>query len=231
MTTGRRLRNALILTVAAVLGILLGIGGGTLALWSDTASGSGTISSGYEYFAAGRVDATRAAKDKKASVSLGAAEAETLLKDGEVAVPLQTDSLSQGNKGLRYELTPPEWTGGIFGASDVSVFRVSAPSECTVANTPTTAQDYSSTPVSADYSETTDPTIEYWCVTATLKNDGEVGQYENTATVTAKDPAGTTVEASDSWKASVRLRLDPKQEPTRDIVFEYETFRPGGATP
>ncbi|RAF61441.1 hypothetical protein DN546_35345, partial [Burkholderia multivorans] len=86
----------------------------------------------------------------------------------------------QGNKGLRYELTPPDWSGGIFGASDVSVFRVRAPSECTVANTPTTAQDLRSTPVSAEYSETTDPTIEYWCVSAKLKNNGEVGHLDGT---------------------------------------------------
>ncbi|KZE09936.1 SipW-dependent-type signal peptide-containing protein [Brevibacterium casei] len=228
MKSNISLKNTLILSLAAVLGILLGIGGGTLALWSDNASGTGEISSGYEYFAAGRVDDTQAAKGKKASVSLGAAEAETLLKDGEVAVALQTDSLSQGNKGLRYELTPPDWSGGIFGASDVSVFRVRAPSECTVANTPTTAQDLRSTPVSAEYSETTDPTIEYWCVSAKLKDNGEVGQYENTATVTAEDPAGTKVEAKDSWNAKIRLGLDPKQEPNRDIVFKYETFRPGG---
>ena len=229
MKSNISLKNTLILSVAAVLGILLGLGGGTLALWSDNASGTGEISSGYEYFAAGRVDDTQAAKDSKASVSLGAAEAEILLKDGEVAVPLQTDSLSQGNKGLRYDLTPPDWSGGIFGASDVSVFRVTNPAECTVANTPMTPQDLRSTPVSSDYSDTTDPTIEYWCVTAMLRNNGEVGRYENTATVTAEDPAGTRVEATDSWNASVRLGLDPKQEPKRDIVFEYETFRPGGA--
>ncbi|MBE8146195.1 hypothetical protein IOD13_05080 [Brevibacterium casei] len=77
MKSNISLKNTLILSLAAVLGILLGIGGGTLALWSDNASGTGEISSGYEYFAAGRVDDTQAAKDKKASVSLGAAEAET----------------------------------------------------------------------------------------------------------------------------------------------------------
>lgn len=227
----RKLRNTGILSVAAALGILLGVGGGTLALWSDTAHGDGEISSGYEYFAAGRVENTRAAKDGSVKVGIGPAEAEVLLKNGEVAVPLQTDSLSQGNKGLRYEITPPTWSDGIFGASDVSIFRVGAPSECTVPNTPSTPQELRSTPVSADYSDTTELTTEYWCVTAKLKNGGVVGEYENTATVTAKDPAGTEVEAKDSWNAKVGLGLDPKKEPTREIAFDYETFRPGGATP
>ncbi|RAD67352.1 hypothetical protein DN508_34785, partial [Burkholderia multivorans] len=48
MKSNISLKNTLILSLAAVLGILLGIGGGTLALWSDNASGTGEISSGYE---------------------------------------------------------------------------------------------------------------------------------------------------------------------------------------
>lgn len=227
----RKLRNTGILSAAAALGLLLGVGGGSMALWSDTAHSGGEIASGYEHFAAGRVNDTHPAQDGTVAVGLGPAEAATLLEDGELAVALQTDSLSQGNRGLRYTLTPPAWESGVFGASEVSVFRVSAASDCTVAKTPARASALASTPVSADYSDTTDDTVEYWCVTAKLKNGGEIGDYTNTATVTAEDPAGTTVDAQDSWTARIRLGLDPKQEPTHEIVFAYETFRPGGTAP
>ncbi len=224
-------RTAAVLSAFAALGILIGAGGTSLALWSDTAHGDGEISSGYEHFAAGRVDDAQPANDGRVTVGIGPADAETLIRDGEVAIPLQTDSLSQGNKGLRYELTPPAWSDGIFGASDVIVFPVRTPGDCTVANAPAAQGELTSTPVSADYSDTTAPTTEYWCVTATLKNNGTVGEYENTATVTAEDPAGTEVEAKDSWKATVGLGLDPKKEPTHEITFAYETFRPGGEQP
>lgn len=214
----------------AVAGLLLGAGGGTLALWGDTEKVAGSIGSGYEYFAAGRLDHTTAATRHQANVPIGQDDAAKLLDDKSIAIPLQTDSLSQGNKGLRYTVHEPVWSG-IFGAADVSVFRVDAADECTVANVPSVSEELNSTPVSADYSSSTTNTVEFWCVVAALPNNGTVGAYKNTATATAEDPAKVTVTDDDSWNAKVDLGLSPKAEADHVVGFTYETFRPGEQSP
>lgn len=218
------------ISACAIAGLLLGAGGGTLAMWSDSENAAGSIGSGYEYFAAGRLDHTAAATNHRASVTIGKDDAAKLLDDKSIAIPLQTDSLSQGNKGLRYTVDEPEWSG-IFDAADVSVFRIATATECTVANAPSTPEGLTSTPVSAAYSNSTTNTVEFWCVAARLPNNGTVGAYKNTATVTAEDPAKVTVDDDDSWNAKVDLGLDPKAEADHLIGFTYETFRPGDQRP
>lgn len=226
-------RKVGIISACASAGLLLGASGGSLAMWKDTETLSGAIGSGYEYFAAGRADHTTAAVDHRANVTIGKADAAKLLDDKSLAIPLQTDSLSQGNKGLSYTVDEPEWSG-IFGAADVSLFRVAAESECAVVSAPagpTAPDDLTSTPVSADYSTSTTNTVEFWCLVATLPNNGTVGDYKNTVTATAEDPAKVKVKDDDSWNAKVDLGLDPKAEADHVLTFTYETFRPGDQRP
>lgn len=232
MTTTRR-RGALAVTVAALAGAAVGIGGSSLALWRDAAEVGGAVSTGYQYFAVGSPGSTVPAPSGTATVTVGREAATALLRDGEVAVPIQVDSLSQGNKGLRYELTTPDtWGQGLLAAGGATVFRVPTAAACDVdalspgtlpAPGPTT-----STPVPATYTTGTDPVTEFWCVYAAYDGPDERGEYENTATVTATAPDGREVTGEDDWHAVVVEDLDPAAEPDHTITITATTFRPGG---
>lgn len=222
----RRTRNTLVVSLAALLGVALGSGGASLALWSDAEVFSGSISSGYEYFAAGHIDDTDPAAGGVASVSIGAEEAEILFEDREVAVALQADSLSQGTKGLHYRAAEPEdWGDNVFGAAEVALFQVDSAQECTPESAADSSAELSSTPVSTDYSDTEEPVTEYWCLAATLDKLPGEGSYENIGSATATAPGGATVTDSDTWEASVASDLDPGAESDHQIDFTYYTFR------
>jgi predicted ribosomally synthesized peptide with SipW-like signal peptide len=229
MNRTHAVRDTAVIGIAATIGLALGVGGITAAYWSDEVGFTGEISSGYEYFAAGRVDATTPADSAHtATVTIGAAEAALLIDDGRLAIPMQTDSLSQGNKGLRYTVSPPSsWGTGIFGSADVAVFPVTAAADCTVDASVPASPSHASTPVTADYSTSTTPTTEYWCLIATLDGLPDEGGYKNTVTATAKDPSQRDVSANDTWSANVTSALDPADESDHVISFTYETFRPG----
>ena len=230
-TTTSRVRSVAVVAASALLGGALGIGGASFALWEDAVSLDGQIGSGYEYFAAGFDGQTAAATDPSVTVSIGSTQAETLLEDGELALVLQTDSLSQGNKGLHYAVTEPDWGSNIFGAAEVSLYWVAAPDQCDPdldpGTPPATVDGLASTPVSAGYSDTETPTTEYWCLVATLGSLPDEGSYTNEVTATGTDPAGTAVADTDSWSADVASALDPAEEDDHEITFTYQTFRPG----
>ncbi|MCM3660798.1 hypothetical protein M3148_07280 [Georgenia satyanarayanai] len=231
MTTTRR-RTAVTAAVAGLTGACLGIGGVSLALWSDSAELGGTVAAGYQSFAVGTPGAADPAPTGTAVHTVGPREATRLVRDGELAVAVEVDSLSQGNKGLRYVVTPPEsWGSGVLGSADIALFRVDSPRECRIQElTPESVPEpsgYESTPVPATYSESTEPVREYWCLYAAYDGAPEVGEYANTATVTARPPAGADVEAKDTWGATVVARLDPAAEPVHTITFTSTTFRPG----
>src|SRR5699024_3415690 len=147
---------------------------------------TGSITSGYEYFAAGiaGTQLTTASGDAAppeadaVPVTVGAQEARTLAEDGELALVFQTESLSQGNKGLQYTLAPPEdWGEGYFGAADVHLYWVDEPGQCAVGGQEPALPDdghvspgedggFTSRPVSAAYSDTETPVTEYCCLVA-----------------------------------------------------------------
>ena len=85
--------------------------------------------------------------------------------------------------------------------------------------------ELASTPVSAAYSDTDEPVVEYWCLTAALEDRPGEGTYRNTGSVTATDPSGTTVQDKDEWHAALTSDLDPGVEPDHAIEFLYSTFR------
>lgn len=229
MTRAHAVRDTALIGLAATVGLALGAGGMTAAYWNDYVSFDGEISSGYEYFAAGRAGSPVAAGSAHTStVTVGAAEATTLVADGAIAIPLQTDSLSQGNKGLRYDVSlPSSWGDGVFSVADTAVFPVASATECTVDAAVPASPSLSSTPITADYSTTTTPTTEYWCLIATLDGLPDEGEYTNTATVTAQDPSGRSVSNTSSWSANVTTAVNPADEDDHSISFTYETFRPG----
>lgn len=232
-TMKQHLTGSAAFTGAVVIGAALGIGGASLALWSDAEEVSGQIGSGYEYFAAGAPGTELIpAIDGQAGFEIDGQEvAAHLLEHGGTAIPIQVDSLSQGNKGLQYELTEPDWGEGILGQADVTVFWVETADECVPGATPGAppghVDGYTSTPVLADYTHTDVATTEYWCLQATLDGLEDEGTYTNVGSVTAADPDGQEVGADDEWSATVITGLDPAAEADRTIAFAYSTFRPG----
>ncbi len=231
MSATRR-RTVLTAAVAGLAGACLGIGGVSLALWSDRAELGGTVAAGYQSFAVGAPGATVPAPSGTAVHTVGPQEAARLVRDGELAVAIQVDALSQGNKGLRYVVGPPaSWGSGVFGAADTTLFAVDSPGDCRIeVLSPEGVPEPSrqeSTPVPSTYSESTEPVTEHWCLYAAYDGAPEVGDYANTGQVTARAPEGPAVEAEDTWDAAVVARLDPAAEPVHAITFTSTTFRPG----
>lgn len=224
MTTQTRRRALGVVAGAGLLGAVLGTTGASLALWSDDVTVTGTIASGHEHFAVGQpgADLTPGAT---VTFPIDAAHAVILAAERELAVPIQVDAVSQGNKGLHYTLTIPDWGEGIFGHSQPEVFPVGSAAECVPDATAPADRGTSSTPVSAAAHDT--QRTEYWCLVARFLPPDE-GSYTNTATVTGHVP-GTevTVRGSDSWGAEVRTALDPAAEPVHHLTFTATTFRPG----
>src|SRR5690625_2441255 len=99
-----RVRPVRVLAASAFLGAAFGLGGASLALWQDAVSFDGQIGSGYESFAAGLEGQTASATGHSVTVTVGAAQAAPLVADGELAVVLQTDSLSQRSEEHTSEL-------------------------------------------------------------------------------------------------------------------------------
>lgn len=207
-------------------GVLVGAGGTTLALWNTGLDFGAQTRSGYEYFAAGTRGATTPASNGKVTVILDANEAAKLKNERAVAIVLETQSVSQGNTGLRYTIEEPDWGDHIFGASSTQFYRVSSPAECTVDKRPRVASQPTSTPVRASYSGSDEPVVEYWCLVAAVDSFPDEGTHNSSVTVTGHDPADVGVKATDDWHAEVTSTLDPAQEPTHRITFRYETFRP-----
>lgn len=231
MSATRR-RTALTAAVAGLTGACLGISGVSLALWSDSAELGGTVAAGYQSFAVGAPGAPEPAPTGTAVRTVGPREAARLVRDGEFALAVQVDSLSQGNKGLHYVVSPPaSWGSGVFGAADTTLFPVDSPRDCRIeVLSPETVPEpsgFESTPVPSTYSEGTEPVVEHWCLYAAYDGAPEVGDYANTARVTARPPEGPAVEAEDTWDAVVVARLDPAAEPVHAITFTSTTFRPG----
>src|SRR5690625_3062089 len=146
----QRRRSVVLIGAAALAGAALGMGGGTLALWQDTAGFSVSTRTGYEYFAAGAPGETKSATNGTVEFVVGPDEAAKLKDDREIAIAMQTESVSQGNKGLRYTLTEPNWGTHLFGAASTLLFRVDSPQECTVENAPAESDQLTPTPVSAE---------------------------------------------------------------------------------
>lgn len=232
MITKRR-RSIAAVAASALAGAALGAGGITAALWFDSAHAGGQISSGYEYFAAGIVESSdtpdddsalsTADDDRDVTVTIGSDHAQELVDDGSIAIPLRTDSISQGNKGLTYTITQPNWGDGVFGNSKPFIFSVEKARDCAVDRAPSSPPgDLTSTPVDASYSGGSEATTEYWCLVAEFDRP-KTGEYSNEATVETDQGASD----SDTWSADVTSGLDPADESDHPITFHYDTFRPG----
>lgn len=237
-----RIKPALLIASAAVATVLVGtVGGATMALWHDEESFTSQVQTAKVAFSIGTPVAEGSALAKSANAAgqalgftFGKTEAATLLNSKAVAIPIQVNSLSQGNKGMRYAVAPPTFAkDSIFSAATTELVRVDSAGKCTVVPRPQLPSPlpsgyYTRTPVSSDYSAATTPTSEFWCLTATLDKAPGAGTYTNKATVTATPDKGTgTVTDSAQWWANVTSVADATKEPDHTIGFTFETFRPG----
>ncbi|MBF0671203.1 MAG: hypothetical protein IR160_01300 [Salinibacterium sp.] len=234
----QRRRSLVSLTLVGTLGLSLGAAGiASYALWRDSVELGGSIVSGYEYFAAGVLGEVNApdrdVDPSTVTVPSGweVAAAQTLMEDLSVAVVFETRSLSQGNKGLTYDLIEPTtWGDGIFADSEVLIYWVESPEQCSVdvprPDTPESIRGYESTPVSTAYSSGTNVVTEYWCLLAVHSPPIFDGKYRNTATVTGEDVLGEPLTDSDTWYADLSKVYDPSAERPIPITFTYYTTRP-----
>lgn len=237
-------KTAVLIASGAGAALVLGsLGGTTMALWHDEGSFSSQIGNGKVAFAVGSPKVpsgpltappaqAASAAGQTLTFGVGKVQAETLLRDLEVAIPIQVDSLSQGNKGLRYTVAPPNFpSGSLFSTADTQLVKVDSAADCTVDPRPELPSPlptgyYTSTPVSADYSVTGTPTSEFWCLTATLDKLPGSGTYTNKVGVTAESSGGP-VSDNDQWWANVTGSTDASKEPTTTVGFTFQTFRPG----
>ncbi|GEL96285.1 hypothetical protein [Cellulomonas composti] len=236
----RRVRGPHVL-VAAVLAVavVLGVGaGGTFALWRDAVTGTVRMPVGVTIFGAGTVgsptyattNAVLDANRNRGSVtySFGPAQATALYNSnssagGSVAIPMQVTSLQQGHRGLAYTVAP-SISGGVFGSSTVTLYKVTSAAACTTSTTSTAAS--SSTPWSSAYTASTTPSTEYWCLVA--KYVPTKWSHTDTASVTATGPGTSgSLSASSTWTATSAITFDPALEPTHTVTFTFTTFRPG----
>ncbi|ADG75522.1 hypothetical protein Cfla_2635 [Cellulomonas flavigena DSM 20109] len=234
-TTGWLLTAAVVL-VAVLAGAQAGT---TLALWRDRETGTLAMPVGVTVFgvgapaAAGSLAKYATADGQSLTFEFGPAQAAALYgttaAGGAVAVPVQVDSLAQGHRGLSYTVST-SISGGVFGASRSTLYKVGSPQACTTSTTATATT--TSTPWTTAYTDTTTLMSEYWCLVARFVP--VTGTHTNTATVTGTPvipglPAQPSLTATDTWTSTARQTLDPAAEPTHRLTFTFSTTRPGGA--
>lgn len=232
--------RARIVALVVSLAVLAGVGTGTvLASWHDVEHVTARVPLGVVVFGAGAPGApsyatsTTQQPDGRGTGSIsfpfGPAQASTLYNGnaesgGAVAIPVQVDSLAQGNRGLRYGLGL-DVDGGVFGAASLETYKVATSGACTPSLS--AAESDQHTPWDTSYSAATDVTTDWWCLVARYWPTR--WEHSNTVTVTAPSPVGgAEVTDSDSWSAEAEVTHDPAAEPTHHVDVDFETF---GATP
>lgn len=222
-------------TVALAVLVGLGVGAGA-ALWSDREVVGAHLPVGGAVFGVGAPAPTGglsqyASHDGAAlTFTFGPDEAHLLHREGAVAVPVQVDSLAQGNLGLTYTVEPSV-SGGLFGASTWTLTRVEDAQACTTEVSGGSA--LTSTPWGTTYTDAAEPTSEYWCLVARWAP--LTGTHEDTVTAGGSvDVPGAEhpvpVTGSDTWTATVTERLDPAEEPEHRLTFTFTTVRPATGT-
>lgn len=234
-----RRRDTAVVAVVVLVAALVGVGtGGTFALWRASFSGSQRMPVGVAVFGAGApgspvfattstpLDATR--NRGSVTYTIPASATATLYNGnspagGAVAVPLQVRSLAQGHRGLAYTLTP-DTAGGVFGASQVSTYRVASAAACTTSLSGPSST-LSSTPWNAAYTAATVATDEYWCLVA--RYVPTTWTHTDTARVTATGPdgTGTVTGSSSAWTATATRSFVVASEPPHTVTFTFTTFR------
>lgn len=221
-------RRTAIATTAGALGaalVAVAVTGATSALWRTELTAQAALPDAAVLFTVNGEDAT--ASVPTVAVTLGTAETQALLDEGRIALPIEVESLSQGNRGLRYSITlPTTQESDILHWADVTVFPVTAQAQCTVDTEAPILPPSTSTPVPATYSDGTTPVTEHWCLQAELGQLPDVGVYTSTATITGTHALGEIV-ATQPWNIDVATAFTAANEPTHRIEFTYETFRDG----
>ncbi len=197
--------------------------GATYALWHAELETTGVITDAATIFSVNGSEASSA--DPTVGVPLGPAEAQILLDDLELAIPVEVRALSQGNRGLRYTVDlPPAADGSLFAGADVAVFPVPDAEACTVATALPDSPPTSATPVPAEYSDADVPEIEFWCVRAHLDEIPDEGPFQTSTTITGTHALGEISDVT-VWSFDVLTAFRAAAEPMREVAFTYETFR------
>jgi alternate signal-mediated exported protein len=164
------------------------------------------------------------------TLPLGPAQAAQALEADGLALPFRIKLRADGNAGLDYSLALPQFTpNGVFDGATVRLFEVGAAADCLLANAPATQQNLTGITGINPGTSGVAQTERTWCFTATY-DPANAGDYANTATVTAKSPAGHEVSSQDTWEAKVLP--DPLAEPITTVGLTHAVTRPNaGASP
>jgi len=230
----RRTTATVAVVLAAVLlaVVALARAGQSSAVWtSETHTLQGGVKHAPMRFAAkqsyGGSDAIRVKPgERQVEVPITRNHAKTLLERGYVAVSFSVETKSEGNLGMRYTATLPDFEPGtVFGSARVRLVKTTGPQLCVrgVEGEQTTT----STPHPATYTDADRYRTEYWCLSAELDPLPDEGTHAGTATVTGESAAGEVTD-SDTWKAEVTTGLRAEDEPELPVSFSFEQFRPDG---
>lgn len=229
LVPARSRRDILLMTAAATLGtalVALAAAGVTSALWRTELTTHGAVPDAAVLFSVNGDDASAA--DPTATVTLGSTEMQSLLDTRSLAVPIEVEALSQGNRGLRYTVElPTSAETDILHWADLSIFPVDGPTACTIeTEAPSELPPLTSTPVAPTYSDATTPTIEHWCLRADLGTLPDEGVFTTTTTITGTHALGDIVETVPA-QIDVTTAFTVADEPAHCLSFTYETFRAG----
>jgi hypothetical protein len=208
--------------LALAVGVTTWSMGAAFGLWGLTRTvGPIEVTSGYVGLAvtdlapAGQTATTHQAATASTDallLPLGPTEAgELLATPTGVAWSFDVALAASGAQGVDYTITPPTSVfASIAKQATLRVFPVQSPTECSVAAAPDLQPNLSAIEgIPAAYGGLKQATA-HWCVTAVV-DELKLGQYQNTATVTATGSDNSTVTAEDSWDAVILP--DPAEEP------------------
>lgn len=222
--TGRARPLAAFAGVAALAALVAAaVPGATYALWHAELETTGVLTDAATIFSVNGTDASSASP--AVGVPLGPEEAQVLLDERDLAIPVEVSALSQGNRGLRYTVSlAPATADSVFASAQVAIVPVDDAASCTTDLALPESAPTDSTPVPAGYSDTDEPAVENWCVRAHLDGLPDEGAYQSSTTITGTHALG---EISDEtvWNFDVLTAFTAAAEPVREVVFTYETFR------
>lgn len=221
-------RKTTLISVGLVAACALTLVGVTAALWRTDLSTTAAIRDASVLFAVNGEVAS--AQNPSIDIELGPDEAQTLVNDGHLAIPVEVEALAQGNRGLSYSIDLPDIReDSIFYTSSLGLVQVESADECTVDTALGEYTDRTSTPVPAVYSDSETSTSEFWCFRADFTVHPDAGVYTSTGTIIGTHAFGEITYTKD-WSIVVLSGVDPEHEPTQAVTFSYETISAGAGS-
>lgn len=223
-------RKSILIAAGLAAACTVTLVGVTTALWRSDLETSAEVRDGAVLFSVNGVRATAA--HPQVDLEIGTAEAQQLAETGALALPIEVQALSQGNRGLDYvsSLTAID-EDSMFYYSVLGITEVESAAACT-AEVPVGSHNPGTLSVEmipATYSDTEVPDTQYYCLRADLTPNADAGTYTSTATITGTHAFGVLTHETD-WEIDVLSTVTPENQPNHVLTFEYRTTRAGASS-